>query len=94
MLVSMDGTTMSVVLPVARMTMLVRGVMLVRRDDLLGHGPVHGQVCDDQWRSKVQDLTSKSSPAVEDGGVEGPGQRSLTIGRERIGGDALLRGRA
>lgn len=58
------------------------------------NGPVHGSVGGNQGRSEVEDLVSESAPDVEDSGVSGASQRSLSVGGEGVGDNTLLRGRA
>jgi hypothetical protein len=50
----------------------------------------HGHVRDGKGRDHVERLPSKSSPGVEDGGMEGAGERALAVGRYGVGGYAFL----
>jgi hypothetical protein len=52
--------------------------------------PLHGHICDDERRSEVEDLVAESSPCVENSCVQGAGERTLSVGANGIGRNALL----
>lgn len=56
---------------------------------VLLNSPVHGGVGDDERRSDVENLVSESPEGVEESSVGGTSQGALTVGRQRVGGDAL-----
>lgn len=58
--------------------------------DSLLNGPLHGLVCDDEGNGPVEDLAAGAAEGVEDGGVEGAGQRVLTVLGKTVVDNALL----
>lgn len=52
-------------------------------------GPVHGGVSGNERRDDIEHLGLAATEGVEDGRVEGTGQRALTVGRQGVGRDAL-----
>lgn len=46
--------------------------------------PVHEGIGDDKRRGNVEDLMPESAPGVEDGSVEGTGQRALSVGGQGV----------
>jgi hypothetical protein len=53
------------------------------------NGPLHGSVGDDEGRHNVENLLAETTEGVEDGGVSGTGEGTLTVRGQRVGGDAL-----
>jgi hypothetical protein len=52
--------------------------------------PLHDLVSDDERDAPVEDLVAGAAESVEDGGVEGTGQRVLTVLGEAVVDNALL----
>jgi hypothetical protein len=52
--------------------------------------PIHRKVQHNEWWCKVEYLTIKSAPGIEDGVSQGASEGSLTIRRKGVGRDALL----
>lgn len=53
------------------------------------NSPVHGGVSGNERRNDVEHLGLAATEGVEDGRMEGTGQRALTVGRQGVGRDAL-----
>ena len=53
------------------------------------NGPVHHGVCGNEGGNNVENLVTETTEDVEDGSVGGTGHGTLTVGGQRVGGDAL-----